>query len=104
MSAGYKPEIDPRMLRAALKQKSAYYAGGQLNMVKIDGTNALKQKVIDEAEAKNQEPLPEDLKQFETDVIVKRQEEVYLALKSAVGNAALARYGASNIPIKECTF
>ena len=28
LKSGYKPELDPRMLRAALKQKRAYYAGG----------------------------------------------------------------------------
>ena len=39
---GYKPALDPRALRAALKTKSAYYGGGKLNMIKIEGTKTLK--------------------------------------------------------------
>ena len=30
-------------------------------MVKIEGTNTLKEKVIEAAERENKEPLPEDL-------------------------------------------
>lgn len=64
METGYKPELDPRVLRAALKQKTAYYRGGQLNMVVVEGTNKLKEKAVEEAEKKNQELPPEALKVF----------------------------------------
>lgn len=40
-------------------------------MEKIEGTNTIKQKIIEEAEEKNEEPSPEKLKNLETDSIIK---------------------------------
>ena len=38
----FKPTVDPRILRSALKQKDAYLGEGKLNMEIIEGTNARK--------------------------------------------------------------
>ena len=51
MDHRFKPKIDPRVLRHALKQKEAYYGEGKLNMVEIVDTNALIKKLIEIAEA-----------------------------------------------------
>lgn len=50
MDNGFKPEIDPRILNAGLKQKRAYYGGGSLNVKNIPATSKLKEKEIDAAE------------------------------------------------------
>ena len=72
-------------------------------MVKIEGTNTLKEKIIEEADKKNMDPDPEELKQFETESIMRMQEKAKLALKTAIGNERLA-FQTSNIPIQECKF
>ena len=50
LQSGYKPEIDPRILRAGLKQKRAYYGGGELNMNKIEATGVQLQRVEEKLE------------------------------------------------------
>lgn len=74
---GYKPEIDPRILRAGLKQKRSYHAGGKLNMVTLEATNAIKEKKVSELEAKAEKEGREldekELLQFEPSAsIIKR--------------------------------
>lgn len=49
---GFVPALDPRALRAALKQRDAYYGGGKLNMVEVKGTNKLKEAALEEVEKK----------------------------------------------------
>lgn len=66
VESGFKPEIDPRILNHGLKQRSAYYGGGSLNMVTVEGTNAVIERRIQEAEKIKGGELDEDeLKQFE---------------------------------------
>ena len=98
------PQVDPRVLRAALKQKDAYYGEGKLNMIEVVGTNTLKQRALDEAEREGKEVPKEDLKKFETESIVQMQDKAKLAMKTSIGNPKLAQRGVPNVPIKECTF
>ena len=72
-------------------------------MVKIEGTNTLKEKIIDEADKNNMDPDPEALRPFETDSIIRMQDKVKLAKKTAIGNERLC-FQTSNIPIQECQF
>ena len=73
-------------------------------MVKIEGTNALKQKAIDAAEKQGRDLTEKELAEFETESVLIMQEKAELAKKTAIGNAFLSKLNVPNIPIKECTF
>ena len=73
-------------------------------MVRVPGTNALKQKAIEAAEKQGRDATAEELAQFESESILVMQEKAELAKKTAIGNAYLSKLNVSNIPIKECTF
>lgn len=61
---GYKPELDPRILRAALKQRRAYYGGGKLNMKEVQGSKKQEEKLIEEMVKQDKELTEKELEEF----------------------------------------
>jgi len=105
LDEGFKPEIDPRILNAGLKQKRAYYGGGKLNMVAIKGTNTLKQELIDKAEKDGRQVEEDELRPFESDSLIAAQARAELAQRTgALGNARLAARNVPSVRIQECQF
>lgn len=72
---GFKPQVDPRVLRASLKQKRNYHGGGSLNMRVVKSTSALKKEITQKIEMEGRDVDPaQDFKHLDTESVMKMRE------------------------------